>query len=788
MAEDVVQVIFRARDELSGELRKIDMSVGQLLGSLGRFALPAGVVVGALSAIGTAAFALTKSVADAGDALDKMSIRLGVAVEDLSALKLAADLNDASLQELAQAFRFLSTNLSDAIQKSGDARNVMQALGFSVADLRRGQQDPVAFLEEFARRLFEIPNATQRTEAAVAVLGRSAQGLLPLLQDIAERGIAGIREESDRLGVTWSSDMARASQVFNDQLTRLEAQLGAVAREVAGPVMQAFIAFFDLLGLGAQTPIAQSLDAIDQKIQHIRDRLGGAFGFSLREGFFGPATGAEAERLQAALDSLLKVREQLTSPPPSGTRQFILPDKEAAEAAEKAKKAIDAVTKSLSGQATALVEQVVKLRDGEDAALRYRLTMQLAGAEAELFAQKIQIPPETRAQWDALIQRILELSQTARDTEQHLERLKEFDADKLREAMDQLQGLDRLAEISREVSDAFLTDRQRELMAAQRWGDGIRRALEEVLADAPMLADQVGGLLAQLPEAIKEMDLQRQTDEIHDLFRGLADGVTTSLNGVIQGTQTLDDAISHLARNLLLGLGNRLITAGIDAITQALARMAAEALRASGGTGGGGILGLIASLLGKAAGALLSGSAPTEAPVDVMLAKGGIIPGGFSPLSALGFRLGRQLSAPLALAKGGVLAGGFAPLHGFSEPAVDLSMPTITAQVVAHLAGLPFRAMQAGGIASAPMFGLIGEGQFAEAVVPLPDNRSIPVRFEGPPQGRAQTPAPQVHVEILGHVIPQIPTMTPADVVRVVLENVSQDGPIRRAIQQQGRR
>lgn len=46
-----------------------------------------------------------------------------------------------------------------------------------------------------------------------------------------------------------------------------------------------------------------------------------------------------------------------------------------------------------------------------------------------------------------------------------------------------------------------------------------------------------------------------------------------------------------------------------------------------------------------------------------------------------------------------------------------------------------FRAFQSGGIINEPTFGLVGEGSRSEAVVPLPDNRSIPVKLFGSEKG-----------------------------------------------------
>ena len=68
---------------------------------------------------------------------------------------------------------------------------------------------------------------------------------------------------------------------------------------------------------------------------------------------------------------------------------------------------------------------------------------------------------------------------------------------------------------------------------------------------------------------------------------------------------------------------------------------------------------------------------------------------------------------------------------------------------------IPLQAFADGGVVNRPTLGLIGEGRYPEAIVPLPDGRSIPVKFEGrssPPinleivivDDRSKVPAPQI--------------------------------------------
>ena len=47
---------------------------------------------------------------------------------------------------------------------------------------------------------------------------------------------------------------------------------------------------------------------------------------------------------------------------------------------------------------------------------------------------------------------------------------------------------------------------------------------------------------------------------------------------------------------------------------------------------------------------------------------------------------------------------------------------------------IPLKAFATGGVVDRPTFGLVGEGRYPEAIVPLPDGRNIPVKFTGLPQ------------------------------------------------------
>ncbi len=97
---------------------------------------------------------------------------------------------------------------------------------------------------------------------------------------------------------------------------------------------------------------------------------------------------------------------------------------------------------------------------------------------------------------------------------------------------------------------------------------------------------------------------------------------------------------------------------------------------------------------------------------------------------------------------------------------------------------LPLRAYESGGVANSPQVALFGEGRMNEAFVPLPDGRSIPVTVKG-----GGTGVKSIKVEVINETsqparaVSATPTFDVTGmVVRVVLRDLSNNGPIRQAL------
>jgi hypothetical protein len=758
------------------------------------------LAAGALATVGVGMLAMAKQAAEAGDQINAMSIKTGLAAEDLSALQLAAELNDSTLEGVGEMFKFLSKNLGDASRGTGEARKALEALGFTTQNMKDGLKEPMKFLEEFAKRLFQIPDATDRMDAALDVLGRGAQSNLIFLKDLAERGMKGVREEAERLGYVITGEMARAGDEFNDNLTRLSFVAKGLAYQIGTPLVDAILSLAKTLGLLESTSAQKSLDAIDAKIHNVTRRLAGSRGFNLTEGWFGPPdTKEKAEALEDALAALLKVRQQLATPAePAETRTYKRKTKEEEDAEKKAKddaeaaakqavkdaemrvKALNAVEKSFSDQINAQVGQIVKLKEGDAAFLRYTLTAAKAAAEVDLFTKGVTVTPDIRATWDQLTDRIEALDAALKNAAHDAEKLKEAQAEmspeRLLERADQLRTMQGL---SRQVNDTFLTDRQREVLAIRQWGVDVGLELDALALKAPQLVGQIELIRGQLGGAVanKLAETSDLVTTLDSLAAGAFDGIIDSMTGAIEEGKSLNDVLKNLGNSLLLGLSRSVVNAAFKPLEEALHRVFV-ALAKNSGAGEGSdwlmkALGIgIKAVTGAFGGSAAGVTAAAGSPIDSMT----------------------------MIAQGGIVAGGFTPLHGFRVP-----RPA------------PVKAFAGGGIARQPTFGLIGEGSFNEAVVPLPSGDKIPVEVSPAPGTPTSAPtpatvaevavntaaataaampspaasrpdAPRVRVEILGDVIPRQPGLRPEDVIKVWINDFEHDGPTRRATQQHGRR
>lgn len=204
-------------------------------------AVAGGAAAAALVAAGAAMAVAIKGAIDNADELSKTAQKVGVTVEALSRLKYAAELSDVSLEGLATGLKKLSVNMSEAAATGkGKAAGAFQALGISVTDASGALKSSDVVLTEIAGKFGALQDGAGKTALAVALFGKSGADLIPLLNSGAD-GLAEMAAEADALGLTIDTKTAKASEAFNDNLTRLKAVGAGLTNQMAAALAPALV-------------------------------------------------------------------------------------------------------------------------------------------------------------------------------------------------------------------------------------------------------------------------------------------------------------------------------------------------------------------------------------------------------------------------------------------------------------------------------------------------------------------------------------------------------------------
>jgi lambda family phage tail tape measure protein len=231
-----LKLLSRAANDAKFQLQAATDRLGMLGSVLGKLG-PAGLIAGAsIAALGVGITALVMPVARVGDEFFKLSQKTGVSVEALTALDYAAKLSDVSTEGLTKALQKLSVAMFDSQVNGEEGSAALKALGVSATDVHGQIRPTEQVLLDLAEKFSVMPDGADKAALAVKLFGKEGLAIVPFLNQGRE-GITALMEEAQRLGLVMSEDVARASEVFNDNLTRLSAIFEGVQRQIGAAVI-----------------------------------------------------------------------------------------------------------------------------------------------------------------------------------------------------------------------------------------------------------------------------------------------------------------------------------------------------------------------------------------------------------------------------------------------------------------------------------------------------------------------------------------------------------------------
>lgn len=218
-------------------------------------------VAGAATVATVALGYMVKQSIDAMDSMYKLAQTTGTTVEELSGLAYAAELAGTNQEQLGSGLVKLAKNMSEARQAAGDTRTAFEALGISVGSLENATVKDT--LLTIAEKFEGYADGVNKTAMATALFGKSGAELIPFLNQGAA-GIGELVKEAERLGVVFKEEDAKAAEVFNDTLTKLNTVVKGLTTQIAIELLPTFNAF-----LGKLTDTTTEADGLRDSIKDI---------------------------------------------------------------------------------------------------------------------------------------------------------------------------------------------------------------------------------------------------------------------------------------------------------------------------------------------------------------------------------------------------------------------------------------------------------------------------------------------------------------------------------------
>lgn len=189
-------------------------------------------------------FTYAQKMASAADDINTLAKQTGLSTDEIQKFQYASELIDVDIEVLTGSMARLVRNMSSAKDGTGQAYEAFQALGISIHDSSGNLRNNQDVFNEAVEALSKIEEETQRDAYAMAIFGRSAQELNPLIlggtQQLKEFG-----DELERNGLILSQSELDKLNEFNDKIDTFKAKFQASMMKNSGELTEAFDELLD---------------------------------------------------------------------------------------------------------------------------------------------------------------------------------------------------------------------------------------------------------------------------------------------------------------------------------------------------------------------------------------------------------------------------------------------------------------------------------------------------------------------------------------------------------------
>lgn len=524
-----------------------------------------------LSVVGFAAFA--KQMVGAADDIGDMAERLGVSTDALQAFQFAAKEVGASAEEIAGGFSKLNKLLGEAGLGNKEAIKTFQDMGVSFKDASGFVLTTEEAVRAVADRIQRAGSVSEATAIAVKALGRGAAPLVPLFRD-GSKGIDELIDRLIKLGVIADSSLLGKGDRLQRELDEATAKMKKSFMEIGVALGPLVVSVLDKFAQGSKA-VGDFFSKFDEAARKTMTDWKPLFDF-LKFVYNVPASAVQRFQSLFGGDNL----KQLEPIPPAVLRELsaltqksFTPRSLAIPTAETDEEQLKA-TNELLKELRQLVDQLATSFDAYDASIKLtsvdtlliqQRTRDLGKELAGIAATKGQL--QLRPFAPESVDQVVELGSSFVRLNDALEHL----IPTLQTIDDDFEPLDRqLKELKESIDDSIS---RLKVMTDMPWKAEVTLAfLPDPTLDADKLRrEQVDKIETRVTEVV---------EGLRDVFGGFNDAFSGMVEGIVQGTQTVSQAIEKMGQSIVASLSNRVIQRALKALEEQLFKLLELGLKA----------------------------------------------------------------------------------------------------------------------------------------------------------------------------------------------------------------
>lgn len=243
-ASEKFKEIGASLDSAGQKMRGVSMAAAGVVAALGAASVKAGV---------------------AADDLNTLSKVTGISTGDLQKYSYAADLVDVSTEAIAKSTTKLKKNMLGALDGTNDQAQYFKQLGIEITNSDGSLRDANDVFQDTITALGQMENETERDAIAMALMGKSATELNPLIADGGET-YKMVSDTLKKYNLDYvDQDTLNKANEFNDSIDTMKllgsvafAQVGSALASTLAPALEKVV---DLVGR-----FAEWLGNLDPKI------------------------------------------------------------------------------------------------------------------------------------------------------------------------------------------------------------------------------------------------------------------------------------------------------------------------------------------------------------------------------------------------------------------------------------------------------------------------------------------------------------------------------------------